>query len=95
MKSVNMEAKVRRKWLVINKIFTAVVIVTCICIAFATLGFLQKGKITLGIFISLVTVLFQLEDVLTEQIPALVCSISEDQEYMKDFTKYMNLEEVY
>lgn len=93
MKSVNIEADVRRKWLILNKIFTAIVVTICIASTFILLDYLQQEKITLGVFISLVTVLFQLENMMSEQIPDLICSLTEDQEYMNDFTKFMELEE--
>lgn len=93
MRSVNMELGVRRKWLVTNKIFTAIVVATCIAIAFVSLSYLKTGRITMGIFISLITVLFQLEDVLTAQIPDIMCSLIEDNEYLKEFTSFMELKE--
>lgn len=45
---------------------------------------------TLGLFISVVTAIFQLEGT---KIPSLISFLSEDKEYWKDVTKFMELEE--
>lgn len=57
------------------------------------MNYLKTGQITIGLFISLITVLFQLEDAFTSQIPDLICSLTEDNEYLKDMTSFMELDE--
>ena len=93
MKSANMELGVRKKWFVVNKLLTSIVVAVCIVIAFVSLNYLKTGQITIGLFISLITVLFQLEDAFTSQIPDLICSLTEDNEYLKDMTSFMELDE--
>jgi ATP-binding cassette, subfamily B, bacterial len=93
MKAVNLENKIRRKWLIINLILTAVIIASCVFVPLILLTQLESGAMTLGLFISVVTAIFQLEVVLTTRIPSLISFLSEDKEYMVDVTKFMELEE--
>lgn len=93
LQAVKLEAKIRKKWLIINKALTAVIIFVCIFITLVMLGQLRENRISLGVFIAVITVVFQLESVLTIQIPDLISVLSEDSEYAKDFTKFMALEE--
>lgn len=93
IRAVNLEAKILKKWLIVNKILTVIIVSVCIFITFITLGSLKENSITLGVFIAIITAIFQLESVLTTQIPDLVSVLSEDSEYTKDFTKFMALEE--
>lgn len=93
MKAVNLERKIRKKWLIINQMLTAVIIACCVLVPLILLGQLKEGTITLGLFISVVTAIFQLEAVLTTSIPNIISVLSEDNEYMKDITKFMELEE--
>ena len=93
MRSANMELGVCKKWFVVNKLLTSIVVVACIVIAIVSLNYLKIGQITIGLFISFITVLFQLEDAFTSQIPDLICSLTEDNEYLKDMTSFMELDE--
>lgn len=93
MKALKLETNIRKKWLIINKALTMIIIFVCIFITFMILGQLKENTITLGTFIAIITAVFQLESVLTTQIPDLVGVLSEDSEYTKDFTKFMELEE--
>ncbi len=93
MRAVKLETNIRKKWLIINKLLTVLIIAVCIFVTFMMLGQLRENNITLGMFIAIITAVFQLETVLTTQIPDLVSVLSEDGEYTKDFTKFMELEE--
>lgn len=92
MKAVHLEDKIRRKWLIINQLLTAAVISGCVFTALLLFPQLKNGGMTLGLFISVVTAIFQLEGVLTTRIPALISFLSEDKEYWSDVTKFMALE---
>ena len=47
MKSANMELGVRKKWFVVNKLLTSIVVAVCIVIAFVSLNYLKTGQITI------------------------------------------------
>lgn len=93
MKAVHLESKIRRKWLIINLILTAAIIASCVFVPLILLPQLKNSTMTLGLFISVVTAIFQLEGILTTKIPSLISFLSEDKEYWKDVTKFMELEE--
>lgn len=93
LKAVKLETKIRKKWLIINKALTLIVITTCIYIAFMLLNYLKNDVITLGVFIAVISVVFQIESVLTTQIPALISVLSEDCEYTKDLSQFMELDQ--
>ncbi len=93
LKAVKLETKIRKKWLIINKALTLIVITTCIYIAFILLNYLKNDVITLGVFIAVISVVFQIESVLTTQIPALISVLSEDCEYTKDLSQFMELDQ--
>lgn len=93
MKTVNLEIAVRKKWLIINKIFNCLIIGTCVFLVYNSVKCLKMNTMTIGLFISIGTMLFQLEDILADKIPGFIDQLTSDNEYLKDFTIFMNLEE--
>lgn len=91
--TINVGKKVRFKWLIRSRIVTFFVICNTIFITIFALTPLRNGSITFGLFISIVSAVFQLQDTLTTQVSERVSKLSESGGYFKDISEFINLKE--
>lgn len=92
-RSMKKEKDINVKWFLRMRIASVVVTVVIIAIACSLFGNLKTGTITIGFFISVVESLFSLENILVNQVQNITSQLVQDQEYFKDLTKFVELEE--
>lgn len=93
-KARKIELKKQLVWFIRSKM--GGVITTCIStiVSLFLTAAVFTGGLTIGMFISLVNSMYSLVDSMVWSLVKYVEQIADNREYMKDFTKFINLEEI-
>lgn len=88
------QIRTEKKWFIKMKsggVFTAII---CILVLFFLLIPVRNGQISPGLFISLVTVTFDLIQAMSWELMGIVDQIAINREFLKDLTTFVNMETV-
>ena len=77
-----------------SKLTSCLTILLSITIAFVLLNGVNSGKISVGMYIALVTAFFKLIDKMSWELSYTLQQYANNKEYLKDLTSFSNLEEV-
>lgn len=88
-----MAYKTERKWYVRMKSGSVVTALTSLLIVGVLLNPVLTGVISMGMFISLVNAIFGLVQIMSWQFTGIMDLLARSREYLKDLTRFANLEE--
>lgn len=87
------EFKTRLKWYLRMKSGSLITALISVLVIFVLLPPVLQGALSVGMFISLINAAFSLVQTMSWQLTDRVVRLAQDQEYLKDLTKFAYLEE--